>query len=435
MTSPDEDALPAQNPVGGTDPQRTGEEAPEEKAPEAEAPEAKVPEAEAPAAKAPSAAAPAEPGRGVAARDFSMLIALLVISGFFAVMVPTFLGARNLSLLAIELSITAVLALGMLLVLLPGHIDLSAGSSVALFGAIAAVLIFKHGVPAPLAMGASFAAALFVYFLMGLLIIKQKIPAFIITLGGLLVFRGLQWTVIQNATIPVSVGGSANLYSALTTYYVPPVFSWVIGAAVVGLMGLATLSAYRRRKALPGVPVSGELTFMGWFVSAQLLVLFVLICNQYRGLPLPALILGATALLVHMLIRQTAWGRYIYAIGGNEEAAYVSGVPVGRVAIGAFVIMGAIVCLTGFLQTAYAGASTTTVGTLLELDAVAACVIGGTSLRGGRGTVSGVLFGSLIMAVLLNGMTLMAVSPEMKYVARGTVLALAVWMDVRLARK
>lgn len=408
MTSYSGGQLPIQNPLGGIAPQ----------------PQAAEPKARATA-----------PAPGVAVRDFSMLIALLVISAFFAVMAPSFLGARNLSMLAIELSITAVLALGMLLVLLPGHIDLSAGSSAALFGGIAAVLIFNHNWPAPLALGVSIVAALAVYWLMGLLIIKQEIPAFIITLSGLLVFRGLQWKVIQSSTIPVSIGGETNLYSALTTYYVPPLWSWIIGVAVIALMGWATLSNYRHRKALPGVPVDGEMEFMRWFVAAQLIALFVLICNQYRGLPLPALILGVAAVLVHVLTQQTAWGRYLYAIGGNEEAAYVSGVPVHRVAIGAFLAMGAIVCLTGFLQTAYAGASTTTIGTLLELDAVAACVIGGTSLRGGRGTVGGVLFGALIMAVLLNGMTLMAVSPEVKYVARGTVLALAVWMDVRLARK
>ena len=332
---------------------------------------------------------PVGPVHAVAVRDFSMLIALVVIGGFFAYKAPAFLGARNLSLLAIDLSITAVLALGMLLVLLPGHIDLSAGSALALFGAIAAVLVFNHGWPAPLAMGVSFIAALVTYWLIGLLIIKQEIPAFIITLGGLLVFRGLQWLVIRSTTIPVSTGGQVNLYSALTTYYVPPLWSWVLAAAVIALMGLAALTSYRHRKALPGVPVNGELDFMRWLVSAQLIIVFVLICNQYRGLPLPALILGAAAFLVQVLTQQTAWGRYLYAIGGNPEAAYVSGVPVDRVAIGAFVIMGAIVCLTGFLQTAYAGSSTTTVGTLAELDAIAACVIGGTSLRGGRGTVSG----------------------------------------------
>jgi D-xylose transport system permease protein len=129
----------------------------------------------------------------------------------------------------------------------------------------------------------------------------------------------------------------------------------------------------------------------------------------------------------------TPFGRYLYAIGGNEEAARLSGVPIRASVIGAFAIMGLVVALTGFMQTAYSGASTTTVGSLMELDAIAACVIGGVSLRGGRGTVLGVLFGSLIMASLLNGMTLMAVSPEIKFIARGLVLAFAVWLDVRLS--
>jgi D-xylose transport system permease protein len=156
--------------------------------------------------------------------------------------------------------------------------------------------------------------------------------------------------------------------------------------------------------------------------------------NQYRGVPLSALILGATAFVVHVICQHLRFGRYLFAIGGNEEAAVVSGVPTTKVVIGAFAFMGAIVAIAGYLQTAFAGASTTTTGQLMELDAIAACVIGGASLKGGRGTVVGVLFGALIMATLLNGMTLLALSPEMKFIARGTVLALAVWMDVRLSR-
>ena len=138
--------------------------------------------------------------------------------------------------------------------------------------------------------------------------------------------------------------------------------------------------------------------------------------------------------LVYFLTRHTPFGRYLYAIGGNEEAARLSGIRVDRVLIGAFAFMGAMVALTGFMTTAYSGASTTTVGELMELDAIAACVIGGTALKGGRGTVWGVLLGALIMTVLLNGMTLLAVTPEMKFIARGTVLAVAVWLDVRLGR-
>ena len=166
-----------------------------------------------------------------------------------------------------------------------------------------------------------------------------------------------------------------------------------------------------------------------------MLVLLGLVLHQYRGVPLSLVILTAVAFAIQGITRNTPFGRYLYAIGDNEEAAVLSGIPVERVMIGAFGIMGVIVALTGFMQTAYAGASTTTVGDLMELDAIAACVIGGTSLKGGRGTVLGVLFGSLIMASLLNGMTLMAVPPELKFIARGGVLVLAVWMDVSMARR
>jgi D-xylose transport system permease protein len=379
----------------------------------------------------------AEPGpleQTVAARDFSMLIALMAIVVYFAVATDgAFIGARNLSMLAIELSITAVLALGMLLVILPGHIDLSVGSGIGLLGGVASVLIFEHAWPAPAAMGVALVAGVCIWALMGTLIVKQRVPSFIITLGGLLIFRGLHWMVIHNSTIPVTTG-SENLLSRLTTFYISPRVGIALAACVMALMGIAALRAHRARSS-QRVAADGELAFMRWFVWSQLILLFVLSCNQHRGVPLSAAILGMVAFAVHVLTRLTPFGRYLYAIGGNEEAAFISGVPVQRVVIGAFVIMGAIVALTGLLQTAYAGASTTTVGTLSELDAVAACVIGGTTLRGGRGTVGGVLLGSLIMATLLNGMTLMAVSPEMKYLARGTVLALAVWVDVRLARR
>jgi D-xylose transport system permease protein len=171
------------------------------------------------------------------------------------------------------------------------------------------------------------------------------------------------------------------------------------------------------------------------FISLQALFLAVIVMNQFRGIPLAVVILSTLAFIVYVITQHTPFGRYLYAIGDNEEAAIVSGIPVQKIVVGAYGILGAIVALTGFMQTAYSGASTTTVGDLMELDAIAACVIGGTSLKGGRGTVLGVLFGALIMTSLLNGMTLMAVSPEMKFIVRGVVLILAVWMDVTLARK
>jgi D-xylose transport system permease protein len=370
----------------------------------------------------------------IATRELSMVIALVAIWAFFAWQEPVFLSSRNLSLLSVELAVTAVLALGMLVVLLPGQIDLSAGSGVGLAGAVAAVLVFWHGVPAPFALLLAAMGAVLVWSAMGALIAIERIPAFIMTLGGLLVFRGLHWLVIENQTVPVVEGGSQNVYSLLTTYYLPPVAGYALAGVTVAAMVASTLNARSRRRSYGFAVDDGELTFLKLFVLAQLVFLAVIVTNGYRGAPIALVILGLVAVLVHQLITHTPFGRYLYAIGGNEDAATVSGVPVRATIIGAYALMGGIVALTGFMQTAYSGASTSTVGSLMELDAVAACVIGGTSLRGGRGSVLGVLFGALIMASLLNGMTLMAVSPEAKYIARGTVLALAVWLDLRMGQ-
>jgi D-xylose transport system permease protein len=381
---------------------------------------------------------PVSPANGQAdfsPRDFSMVFALIAICGFFAFVTPNFVSARNLSNLTVELSITAVLALGMLLIILTGHIDLSIGSGVGLLGGLAAVLVFERSWGAPAAMLLALLVAVIVWVGMGAIIVSQRIPAFVITLAGLMVFKGLHWQGIHNSTIPVSVGGADNLYSLLTTWYLPPLWGWILTALVFAAMALLQWRERQRRAALGFPTTPGDIAFSRLFISGQILLIFVLVCNQFRGIPLPAIILAITALLIWAITQHTQLGRYLYAVGGNEEAAHISGVPVGKVVVSAFGIMGAIVALGGFLQTAYAGASTTTTGQLLELDAIAACVIGGASLKGGRGTVGGVLFGSLIMACLMNGMTLMAVSPETKYIARGLVLALAVWLDAKLAGK
>jgi D-xylose transport system permease protein len=361
-------------------------------------------------------------------RDFSNLIALLIIGLVFALLDSKFVGARNLSLLMTELSITAILALGMLIVILPGHIDLSVGSGVGLLGGIAAVLITQHSLPAPLAMLISIAIGILLWLLMGSLIVREKLPAFIVTLGGLLIFKGLFWFVIQNATIPVVPGGSSNLLSLLTTYYLPAPVGWSLAATIWLLF--AAFSWTQRSSGQ-----DRESLLLKIFLTGQLLALFVLITNQYRGIPLPAVLLGGVALIVHLLIRHSVFGRHLFALGGNEEAARLSGLPLQKIVVTAFAIMGAITALAGLMQTAYVGSATTTVGELMELDAIAACVIGGVSLRGGRGSVSGVLFGALIMATLLNGMTLLSVSPEIKLMVRGSVLVLAVWVDLRFGKK
>jgi D-xylose transport system permease protein len=325
--------------------------------------------------------------------------------------------------------------MGMLIIILPGHIDLSVGSGLALLSGIATVLTTKAGWPAPVSLSVGLLAGLVIWWGKGLLIVKERIPAFIVTLAGLLVFRGLFWLVIQNQTVPVVAGGQTNLYSLISTFYLPPLAGYAVAAVVIAVMIWATLKGRTERRANGFEVADGESSFMRVFIAAQAVLLFVIVTNQFRGIPLPAMIFAAVALVVFVLTQHTAFGRYLYAIGGNAEAALVSGVPVQRVVITAFAMMGAIVAVTGFMLTSYTGNSTTDLGEWMELDAVAACVIGGVSLRGGRGTVLGVLAGALIMATLLNGMTLMAVSPEYKLMVRGSVLLAAVWMDMRLGRQ
>ncbi|MFM1748928.1 MAG: hypothetical protein RLZZ188_2594 [Verrucomicrobiota bacterium] len=365
-------------------------------------------------------------------QSFALPLALLGICAFFALREPAFLGSRNLTQLLVEFSITGTLALGMFMILLTGQIDLSVGSGVGLIGGLAAVLATQQGWPAPLALLAGLGAAVVLWSLLGTLIVRQRIPAFIITLGGLLVFKGLFWLVIGNSTVPVTRGDQDNLYSLLTTYYLPATAGLALAA---GALALAAAGAWggRRARLAHGLPVASAGAFAArWSAAAAGTLGLVALCNHFRGVPLPLVILAAAAGAVYFLTRHTPFGRHLYAIGGNEEAAVLSGIPVPRVLTGAYVLMGVAVALTGFMTTAYSGASTTTVGDLMELDAIAACVIGGTALRGGRGTVSGVLLGTLVMTALLNGMTLLAVAPEAKFIARGIVLTLAVWMDVRL---
>lgn len=371
----------------------------------------------------------------ISLRDFSMVAGLLLIWIFFSMAEPNFLSSRNLTMMAIRLSFTAILAFGMLLVLLPGQIDLSVGSGVGMIGGITCVLIINQSWNAGASMLAAFLIAILLWALMGALIAFQRIPAFIITLGGMLVYRGLFWRVIESKTIPVQHGDQANLLSMLTTEYLPKGLGYVL-AAVLSLIVLLAIIKANRQRAKHGFEVEpGHVSFLKFFIAMQVIFLFTINLNQYQGIPLAIIILCAVGFLIYVITTHTPFGRYLYAIGGNTEAAVLSGVPVNRVIIGAFALLGAIVALTGFMAAAYQGSSSTTVGNLMELDAIAACVIGGTSLVGGRGNVLGVLIGSLIMVTLLNGMELMSINEMDQMVARGLVLIMAVWLDVFLSRK
>lgn len=376
----------------------------------------------------------ANPSKAGILRQLTMPAMLAVIWITFSLMDAGFLSPRNLSNLMIEVSVTATLAVGMLLVLLPGHTDLSVGMGAGLTGGVAAVLVNQQGWSAPAAMLAALAVALVLYAGLGTFIMRYRIQAFIATLGAMLIFRGVFWQVTGSQTVPVTSGVEENLLSRLTTWRLPDAAGYGVGAAVSLCLVWLTLRSRARRRAASLAVESGELAFLRVFTAVQGIFLTVLVCNQAQGVPLCFLVLCAVAVAVHVLIAHTRTGRYLYAIGGNEEAAVLSGIPVQRTVIIAFTLLGVVVAITGFIATAYTGASTTTTGDLMELDAIAACVIGGTSLKGGRGSVAGALFGALIMASLLNGLTYFSVGPEMKFIIRGLVLVFAVWLDARLSR-
>lgn len=214
----------------------------------------------------------------------------------------------------------------------------------------------------------------------------------------------------------------------MTTAYLPPALGLALVAGLAALALLSWLWSSFGSEAMEGE--SRELSFLKTFVACQMAFLIALVCNQYRGIPIAFLILIVVASALHVMTQRTPFGRYLLAVGGNTQAAFLCGIPVVRVVVTSFGILGGIIALTGFMQTSYAGASTASVGDLMELDAIAACVIGGTSLKGGRGTVVGTLMGATLMSLLLNGMTLLAVAPEIKFVVRGAVLVVAVVMDV-----
>ena len=179
-------------------------------------------------------------------RDFSIPLALLAVMAFFALAAPEFLSARNLSNLMVELSITATLAMGMLLIILPGHIDLSAGSGVGLLGGIASILVFHHEIPALASLVLGLLAGILIWLAMGVFIVRERMPSFIVTLGALLIFKGLFWQVIDNATVPVTIGGKTNAYSLLTTYYLPPSVGWMLAGVLVLALGVTQVLARKR---------------------------------------------------------------------------------------------------------------------------------------------------------------------------------------------
>jgi putative multiple sugar transport system permease protein len=367
-------------------------------------------------------------------RQIGLFIALIVIVIFFQVTTNGItLAPINVSNLIVQNSYILILAIGMVMVIIAGHIDLSVGSVVAFTGAMAGVMITQWGIPWPIAVVLCLVLGALVGAWQGFWIAYFGIPAFIVTLAGMLAFRGAAQIALQNQQIsPFPDGfrslGSGFLPSFGTSGYEPLTMILGLAAAAIlvitGFRGRAT----RRKYQLEDEPFAWFITKMVFTVA--LVIFIALLLASYNGTPIVLVILGVLVIAYSMVMRSAVFGRHIYAIGGNPLAAQLSGVKTKRVTFLLFVNMGVISALAGVVFTGQLNLASPSAGNGFELDAIAAVFIGGAAVTGGIGTVPGAIVGGLIIGLLNNGMSILGVGSEFQQLIKGLVLLAAVAFDV-----
>ncbi|WP_226374113.1 xylose ABC transporter permease XylH [Pectobacterium quasiaquaticum] len=363
---------------------------------------------------------------------YVMIAAIIAIMLFFTYMTDgAYLSARNLSNLLRQTAITGILAVGMVFVIISAEIDLSVGSMMGLLGGAAAIFDVWFGWPLPLTIVVTLALGLLLGAWNGWWVAYRKVPSFIVTLAGMLAFRGILIGITNGTT----VSPTSEAMSQIGQSYLPAGIGFMFGA--IGLMVFIAWQWRRRSsRARLGLPVNPPAGDIGRQTFTALVVLgAIYLLNDYRGVPTPVLVLTLLMLGGIFLATRTAFGRRIYAVGGNIDAARLSGVNVERTKMAVFAINGLMVAVAGLILSSRLGAGSPSAGNIAELDAIAACVIGGTSLAGGIGSVAGAVMGAFIMASLDNGMSMLDVPTFWQYVVKGGILLLAVWMDTATKRR
>ncbi|MBV7275135.1 sugar ABC transporter permease [Clostridiaceae bacterium UIB06] len=359
---------------------------------------------------------------------YTMLIALVVIWAIFTVTTGgNFLSTRNLSNLLRQMSTTGILAIGMVFVIILGEIDLSVGSMLGLLGGIAAILNVWFNMGAVPTIIITLILGLVLGFWNGFWVAYKKVPSFIVTLAGMLVFRGILIGISKGNTIaPLS-----ESMKVVGQSYFPNVVGYVI-AVVTIVISIYLINNSRKKKLKYGLEVAPmrndiiKVALIGVGVTAVVAIL-----NDYSGFPLPVFIMGIFAIVFSYMASSTVFGRRIYAIGGNKEAAKLSGINVNKQMLMIYAFNGLLAAIAGILLTSRLNAGSVSAGTNAELDAIASCVIGGASLAGGTGSVAGALVGALVMATIDNGMSMLNTQPFWQYIVKGLILLLAVWVDIR----
>jgi putative multiple sugar transport system permease protein len=374
-------------------------------------------------------------------RNYGMLLSLFAIMLFFQIVTDgTLLQPLNLTNLVLQNSYIVIMALGMLLVIVTGHIDLSVGSVAGFVGAVAAVLMVRYHIDYPVAFIACLLVGAAIGAAQGYWVAYFKIPSFIVTLAGMLVFKGLALALLQGQ----SVGPFPTTFQKLSSGFIPEVLpgadtlhptSLLIGAVLA--LGLIYSSAKgRAREQSHGIDVEPYAVFVAKsFLLSGMVLYFTYLIASHRGLPNVLVIMMALIALYGFVTRRTVVGRQIYAVGGNAKAAKLSGIKTEQLTFLTFVNMGALAALAGLVFAARLNTATPKAGTGFELDVIAACFIGGASAYGGVGRVGGAVVGAMIMGVMNNGMSILGIGIDYQQVIKGIVLLGAVCIDVYNQRR
>ena len=364
---------------------------------------------------------------GRAASTLTVVVGLVLVSALFQSLNSNFLSARNLSNLLLQIAVLGTLAIGMSVVLIVGEIDLSVGAIAGVSAAILAIMVTDHGVAPGLAILVAIASGAVIGIIHGSIVVTFGIPSFIVTLAGLLVWQGAQLALVgEGGQIPLR----NEFVRAIASSYATPAAGFGLAFVIVAATAWTRWrrSARRRAAGLPGVPTSHDVTVT--LVVAVVVLGATWFLNSYFGIPwVFAMVLGLLVVLTTVL-GETSFGRHIIAIGGNREAARRAGVSVRRTTVLVFVIVSAVAAGAGVIEASRQFAASNSLGGgTLQLNAIAAAVIGGVSLFGGRGRPSQALLGALIVGSVQNGLDLLGQPAAIKNVATGVILVLAVIVD------
>lgn len=365
-------------------------------------------------------------------RTYTMIVVLAVMwLGFTYLTSGSFISPRNVSNLVRQMAIVGIMGTGMVLVIVSGGIDLSAGSVMGFLGCIAAALQVWGGFGTIETMLICIAGGLLIGLLQGGLIAYTGVAPFIITLGGQLAFRGAILAVTRGTTVaPLQ---KSFLY--IGQEYISNNIGIILGVVAIILLFVNEIIKQRSKSKYK---IEEQKSFSAYIrlVIQSLLILFaIFVVNQYKGIPVPVLIMLVLVIVFTFIAEKTTFGRRIYAIGGNIEAAKYSGINIKKNIIAVYVLNGFMAAIAGLILTARLNAGTPQAGMNLELDAIAAAVIGGTSMTGGVGKVSGAILGALVMATIDNGMSMMNLDAYWQYIVKGIILVVAVIFDIKTRSK